>query len=340
MAALEGRGMTLKQTVYFMALVGAIAGLACWTIQPWMADVLTVGPELTWILSCLGGALMGAFIGGMTVGFADHWTSDRVVPSWVAIGVGSGTIAGFLSGVIALALRSRLPLADGSTFGGVISGSLTWLIAGGLIGTVIGLRWVAVNPLRAVHALTGGLFGGAFGGFILTLVGNNLFIAPLAYMLIGTGITLGVTLAPMLLSDGVLRFISSADARAQNKYGSPRQEWIIQDGDRMVIGSQSADMSATMWSQDVQVYIPDAMVSRRHAVLFSKKKRFFVQLHPDNAGTHGQPVSPLQVGDENVTGTRELRNNDELVVGQTLLRFLTKRRPSAGKDSQGESRAR
>jgi len=159
-------------------------------------------------------------------------------------------------------------------------------------------------------------------------------------MLTGTGITLGVTLAPMLLSDGVLRFISSADARAQNKYGSPRQEWILQDGDRLVIGSQSADMSTTMWSQDVQVYIPDAMVSRRHAVLFSKKKRFFVQLHPDNAGAHGQPVSPLQVGDENVTGTRELRNGDELVVGQTLLRFLTKRKQPARPGHDEERRPR
>ena len=88
------------------------------------------------------------------------------------------------------------------------------------------------------------------------------------------------------------------------------------------------------------VVLPDAMVSRRHAVLFSKKKRFFIQLHPDNAGANGQPVSPLQVGDDNVTGTRELRSNDELLVGQTLLRFVTKRRVPSEQAPRPERRDR
>jgi pSer/pThr/pTyr-binding forkhead associated (FHA) protein len=148
-------------------------------------------------------------------------------------------------------------------------------------------------------------------------------------MISGMGITLGVTLAPVLMRDGVLLFISSADPRAQNKYGSPRQEWMIQEGDRLVIGSQTTSSTMTMYAQDVQVYIPDAMVSPRHALLFAKNKRFFVQLHPENVGPHGQPLEPLQIGDMNVVGTRELHNGDELVVGQTLLRFSTKRKQAS-----------
>jgi hypothetical protein len=123
--------------------------------------------------------------------------------------------------------------------------------------------------------------------------------------------------------------VSSGDPRAQNKYGSPRQEWVVQEGDRLVIGSKSASASATMYRQDVQIYVPDAMVAPRHAILFAAKKRFFIQLHPDNTGPHGQPLEALQVGDANVVGTREIRNGDELAVGQTLLRFVTKRKQAS-----------
>ena len=94
----------------------------------------------------------------------------------------------------------------------------------------------------------------------------------------------------------------------------------------MVIGSQGGDVTETMYAQDVQIYIPDAMVGPRHAILFARNRRFYVQLHPENTGPHGQPIEPLQMGEENVTGTRELRDGDEVIIGQTLLRFMTKQK--------------
>ncbi len=329
--------MNLKQTVYFMALVGAIAGLACWTVQVWLSEALPGGQDRNWIFVALSAALMGAFIGGMTVGFADHWTAERVVPSWVLMGVLLGAVAGLMTGIIYIPLeRGLIRSATPSSSAAVIGRAMPWLIAGGLIGLVTGLRWVGANPLRAMHALLGGVFGGTLGGMVVTFLPSQEFLQALAYMLTGTGITLGVTLAPVLLSDGVLQFVSSGDPRAQNKYGSPRQEWLVQEGDRLVVGSQSASASMTMYAGDVQVYIPDALVGPRHAILFAKKKRFFVQLHPDNAGPQGQPLEPLQVGDANITGTRELRNGDELIIGQTLLRFMTRRKQPSyeGADNQ------
>jgi hypothetical protein len=68
------------------------------------------------------------------------------------------------------------------------------------------------------------------------------------------------------------------------------------------------------------------MVGPKHAVLFAKNKRFYLQLHPDNAGPLGQPIEPLQLGNDNVTGTKEVRDGDEIIVGQTLLRFSTRRK--------------
>ena len=232
--------MNLKQTVYFMALVGAIAGLACWTVQGFVSDNVAGSQDNNWLFVGVSATLMGAFIGGMTVGFADHWTSERIVPTWVMMGVLLGAIAGIVTGALYIPIERQVIRAGTSETAVRVGRILPWMFAGGLIGVVTGLRWATANPLRAVHALLGGLLGGTMGGLMVTVLPSNEFFQAAAYMLTGTGITLGVTLAPVLLSDGVLQFISSGDPRAQNKYGSPRQEWVVQSGDRLIIGSQSS----------------------------------------------------------------------------------------------------
>ena len=318
--------MNLKQTVYFMALVGAIAGLICWAVQSWISD-FSIGMNQAQF-TVLVTTVMGALLGGFTVGFADHWTSDRVVPQWVIAGSVMGALAGAAGGVLYWPILSAME-ANQSGLSAAVGRPLTWLIAGGLIGLATGLRWAAANRLRAVHALVGGLVGGGLGGLLFTFFGAEQLLQALAFMISGMGITLGVTLAPVLLRDGVLHFISSADPRAQNKYGSPQQEWVVQEGDRFTIGSQGSERNMTIYARSVDVYIPDAMVAKRHAVLFAKGKRFYLQQHPENAGPQGQPMATLQVNNTNVTGTRELHDGDEIVLGQTLLKFLSRRQKAA-----------
>jgi hypothetical protein len=318
--------MSVKQTVYFMALVGAMAGLGCWALQAWIGPFLTGFDQA--YFSVMVTAIMGALIGGFTVGFADHWTSDRVVALWVATGVALGAVAGVVGGLLYLPILSAMQSNPGRT-AAWFGRPLTWLLAGGLIGLATGLRWAGVNRLRSVHALLGGVVGGLLGGILFTLLGSDEIFQALAFMISGMGITLGVTLAPVLLRDGIIHFISSADPRAQNKYGSPAQEWVIQEGDRFVIGSQGSERNMTIYARAVDVYIPDAMVAKRHAVLFAKGKRFYIQQHQENVGPQGQPLAPLQVNGANVTGTRELRDGDEIILGQTLLRFLSKKHAPA-----------
>jgi hypothetical protein len=325
--------MSLKQTVYFMALAGAIAGLCCWGIQSWIGDVVTVAPTVFTIITT---TLMGALIGGMTVAFADRWTSDRMVVHWVAAGAVLGSVAGLVAGFIYIPIHSEI--ISGGRSGSILGIVLEWLIAGGLIGFVTGLRWFGVNRLRSVHALFGGLVGGGLGGVLFSFLGSDDLFQALAFMLSGMGITLGVALAPVLLRNGVLRFISSADPRAQNKYGSPQQEWVIQEGDRFVIGSQGAERGMTMYARPVDIYLPDAMVAKRHAILHASGKRFYLQQHPDNTGPHGQPLSSLQVNRANVTAARELRDGDEIIMGQTLLRFSSRKRTAEAAISAGTSR--
>jgi hypothetical protein len=312
--------MNVKQTVYFMALVGAMAGLATWAFQEWLTDLVQLSEaQFTVIVT----ALMGALIGGMTVGFSDRWSADRMVLTWILAGAVLGAVAGALGGVGYLGISAAL--TDTSSLQ-LLGRPLTWLIAGALIGCVTGLRWFNVNRLRSVHALMGGLVGGGLGGLVFTLLGSQEFFQALAFMIAGMGITLGVTLAPVLLRDGVLVFISSADPRAQNKYASPRQEWVVQEGDRLVIGSQGSERNMTMYARAVDVYIPDAMVARRHAVMIANRKRFYIQPHPENVGPQGQPLSPLQVNNHNVSSALELRDRDELVIGQTILRFVSRQK--------------
>jgi len=319
--------MSLKQTVYFMALVGATAGLICWALQIWIADQGLIHDQT--LSNILVTAIMGALIGGMTVGFSDHWSSDRVVGRWVLAGVALGALAGTVSGLLYIPILTNVIQGNRSQLGSLLGRPLTWMIAGGLIGLVTGLRWFGVNRLRSVHALIGGLVGGGLGGAVFSILGADDFFQALAFMISGMGITLGVTLAPVLLRDGVLHFISSADPRAQNKYGSPQQEWVVQEGDRFVVGSQGSERNMTVYGRPVDIYIPDAMVAKRHAVLFAKGKRFYLQQHPENVGPQGQPLAPLQVNSTNVVSIRELRDGDEMIIGQTLLRFFSKKQSAA-----------
>ena len=72
------------QTVYDMALIGGIAGLGCWSVVSWIPDFMTVGGGLVDVINM---AVLGGFIGGLTVGCHDHWLEDRVVARLVLMGI-------------------------------------------------------------------------------------------------------------------------------------------------------------------------------------------------------------------------------------------------------------
>src|SRR3954453_18690457 len=178
--------MSLKQTVYFMALVGAIAGLICWALQIWITDLGLIHDQT--LSNILVPAIMGALIGGMTVGFSDHWSSERVVARWVLAGVALGALAGTVSGILYIPILTNVIQGNRSPLGALLGRPLTWMIAGGLIGLVTGLRWFGVNGLRSGTALIGGLVGGGIGGAVFSVLGAEDFFQALAFMISGMGI--------------------------------------------------------------------------------------------------------------------------------------------------------
>src|SRR5262245_1595661 len=193
--------MSLKQTIYFMALVGGLAGLLCWSIVVW----------ISWMPALVSAAVLGALIGGLTVVFSDRWSGEQVVSRWVLSGIVVGFLAGMFSGFVQLWIGSGLIQQKR------LAVILSWTVTGILVGFGTGLRWVMVNKLRVLHALGGGMFGGLLGGLVFaswTLISTPTqapwiadLLRAMGLMMTGIGISCGVTLAPVLLRDGVLRYI-------------------------------------------------------------------------------------------------------------------------------------
>jgi hypothetical protein len=201
------------------------------------------------------------------------------------------------------------------------------MLAGSFIGLGLGLRWVNVNRARVAHAFAGGLIGGALGGLIFAGLAASVpdLSQAVGFVVVGLGICFGVTLAPILLRDGVLQFVSSGDATAQSKFGRTHKEWEIQQGDSYVIGSQGQDMSRSRYRPEVDIFIPDAGIAPLHAILLGKGGRFFVARHPAAADQAAMARFQLRVRGKTVASSQELRDSDDILVGRTALRFVTRK---------------
>lgn len=277
------QGRSFQQTAYFMSLVGSIAGLCCWFLLQLISLATGQSNPGDWLTY----SLLGACIGGMSVGFNDHWLTDRVVPRWILMGILLGAAAG---GGAALLVGAILPSDSPVRLESpLLARVLSWMMAGVLIGGAISLRWAATNKNRVLHGLIGGVCGGMLGGaaYWLLLVWRGLpsgAAQALAFMLVGAGIALGISLAPILLRQGVLAFLNSGDPAVAKKYAQSKKQWEIHNGGKYVIGSLSAVQTNTLLGPQVQVYIPDQLVAERHAILTVKDNSYFIEPHPALTG--------------------------------------------------------
>jgi hypothetical protein len=314
--------MSLDQSLYFMSLVGGMAGLFSWALSTLATSLIGI-QQTPWWSDLFSAIILGGFIGGFTVGFSDRWSGNRVLGRWIVSGALIGMSAGLIAGLIQIPITKRL--AENYP---VLARLITWTIAGSLIGFGLGLRWISVNRLRAAHALVGGLIGGAAGGAIFASLGSSIpdLSLALGFVFTGVGISFGITFAPILLRDGLIQFISSSDPRAQSKYGRSRKQWEVQDGDSYVIGSQTQGSSQTRYRPEIEIFIPDAAIAPRHARLYGKEGRFYLARHTDAAGQAGLARYALRVGGKTVSGFQELHDSDDILIGRTALSFVAKRK--------------
>ena len=268
------QGRSFQQTIWEMSLVGALAGVICWFI--WSLVQIPRAIDAVYY-DLLAFTLLGALIGGLSVGINDRRLGDAIIPLWVLIGAIAGGLAGAAGGWIARFLREAMIDAP------FTADLLSWLIAGGLIGFGISLRWWQVNRARVFNGLIGGMAGGLFGGLAYVLPANLIGgdnSQAIGMALTGLGITAFISLAPILTRQGVLEFVNSADPATQKRYKNARKQWEIHSGEKYVIGRLSASQSTTMLSPELQIYIPDHLVEPRHAILISRDRRFYLEPHP------------------------------------------------------------
>ena len=314
--------MSLYQNLYYMSLVGGMSGLFSWALAALVFAVLP-NQGAPWLPDLVAAGILGAMIGGLTVGFSDHWAGNRVMPRWILSGTLIGLVAGLSAGLLEIPITNNL--ADSSP---VLTRVIAWMLAGSMIGLGLGLRWVRVNRARVAHAVVGGLLGGTLGGLIFASLGSSVpdLSQALGFVFIGVGICFGVTVAPMLLRDAVLEFVSSGDPVAQYKFGPPKhKQWEIQHGDSYVLGSQSQDFSHTRYRPDIEIFIPDSGVAPRHAILFGREGRFFIARHPEAADHAAIARFRLRVRGRTVVRTQELHGEDDILLGKTALKFVARR---------------
>jgi hypothetical protein len=311
--------MNIHQTLYFMSLAGAAAGLFAWAAQALLALLIPAGSP-AWLSAVMAAALLGGFIGGFTVAFDEKWTGNRIQTRWAAMGALIGFAAGMLSGTLHLPLRSALPSA--LPLGTVLG----WMVTGALIGAGLGARWMSVNRARLAHGMIGGMCGGFLGGMVFGTLSQWLpgISQAVAFVLTGAGISFGIAFAPILLRDAVLRFVNSGDPRASSKLG--KKEWAIQDGDSYVLGSQTADLSKSTYGREVDIFLPDGGVAPRHARIYGRDGRFFVTRHPDVMSEAGLRRFVLKAQNRSITAPFELRDQTLIVLGRTTLMFLAKQK--------------
>jgi hypothetical protein len=276
------QGRSFQQTIWEMALIGALAGVICWFIWSLLQIPLAIDVEY---YDMIAFTLLGALIGGLSVGVNDRRLGDAIVPLWILIGVVCGAVAGAAGGWIARFIRSAM--IDASFAADVLS----WLIAGALIGFGISFRWWRINRSRVFNGLLGGMAGGVVGGLAYLLLANLIGggnSQAIGMALAGLGITTFISLAPILTRQGVLEFVNSSDAATQKRYKQSRKQWDIHNGEKYVIGRLSASQSTTMLSPELQIYVPDSLVEPRHAILISRDRRFYIEPHPSITLTAGK----------------------------------------------------
>jgi hypothetical protein len=313
--------MNVYRGLYFSTLVGALGSLVAWAVSlalsvP-MADVSTAwAPDLT-VLAIFGVTLCIFLF----LHFDRAITGKRRFSSvlW-------GLLYGALSAVFATTVIALLRRAFG-TNSPTLCRLAAWALGFSVLGLGLSLRWAGTNRARILHTYAGGLAGGLLGGLVFVFFGPHVpsGIGLCGLIFAGAGTGFGAGIAPILVRDGLVRFISSGDARAQSKLGKARKEWELIPEQSYVLGSMMTTQGGARFQQGADICIPDASIAPRHAVLFSREGRFYIARHPEAAGPEGIARYVLRIKGKTVVTSQELHPSDDILIGRSALRFESRK---------------
>lgn len=263
------------------------------------------------------------FLFGTVVSIAMYLHFDKVLLGRLrGSSVGYGLLFGGVAAMVAGGLNFLLAKGVAAT-SPTLYRIAAWALCFSIVGLGLGVRWARSNLARVLHTYAGGLVGGLLGGLVFVLFTPHLpaGIAMCSLMLAGAGTGFGAGIAPVLVKEGLLRFVSSGDARAQNKLGKNKTLWDLDVEESYTLGSAQTAQNGSKFQQGADICIPDSAVAPRHAVVFSKDSRYFIARHPDAGGPEGVAKYVLRVKGKTVISSQELHPSDDVLIGRTALRF-------------------
>ena len=208
---------------YAGALAGAGGALAAWLIATLFDDLGGLVSSFT-SLDVAVAMLLGGTI-GTAVLFADARRVGLPGVGWAIAGAGLGVLGGVLAGALGVGVAQLLSRLEWNGF--VIGRVLAWAGLGGVIGSVLGLRWVRDDWRRIVDGLGYGALAGAVGGASVLIPGPADFWQVMAMMLVGAGIGYGVC-GPALRRAEAILDLENVDGKPVRLSGL--LEWAVENG--------------------------------------------------------------------------------------------------------------
>ncbi len=274
----------LPKSGYIGPVAGMTGGGLAWIVGSLLftdlGEVLSSHGALDIAVMAMVGALIGASVLGMAA---------SVRAEGVGIGVALGALLGVLGGVVGS--LGGLLLAGAAGLGGsrqsfVVARLIVWGLSGGLIGLLLGLRWVGRDRLRAVEGLLYGLGAGVLGGLVMSLPGPTDLWQLLAFLILGAAIGAGLSIPGVRRAIGVIEL----DRVAGSSVGLIRHR-----------GWEVALQGATPLGRSLEIRVD----------------RGRCQLVPTGTAS----AEPLQLGGKPISGPTDIVNQDPIAIGNRVFRF-------------------
>jgi hypothetical protein len=280
--------------IYYSAVFGALGGLAGW----WVVGSFATQAWGIWAAAAFVGAGLGLCIGAL-VAAADGAMVKGKPARAIRDGI-MGGLAGAVAGVAGMLLAQAAFMA---LLGGWAGRALSWMLLGLLIG--LGDLLVSRRLQRAVYAALGGLGGGLVGGLLyegltrlfLTQAGvAQVALSGVGLVIIGACIGGLIPLARQVFARGELRVISGEQAGL-----------VREVTDSATIGRYDGN----------DLYLPDAGVAWRHAVVRRADAGFELAVLPNVDGTAEVAGTQVEPG-----AALPLRSGDRIRIGGAELEFV------------------
>jgi hypothetical protein len=313
--------MNVYRGLYFATLTGTLGGLLAWAATLLLSIPLSDTGH-TWAPDTLHLMTFGVMVGILLYVHFDRALLGKIRASAVGYGILFGLVVSAVASVLAIGLqRAIAPTSP------ILYRIAVWTICFSLVGLGLGLRWARSNRARVLHTYAGSLAGSLLGGIIFILFSPHLSsgVTMCGLMAAGAGTGFGAGIAPILVRDCAIRFISSGDARAQSKLGKIAKFWNLNADESYVLGSAMTTQGGARFQQGADICIPDAAIAPRHAVVFSKDGRYYIARHPDAGGPEGIAKYVLRIKGKTVVNSQELHPADDVLMGRTALRFESRK---------------